>query len=212
VMVHHAQGCKTCRNCRGGWPQMCDNGVEDIYGITTHGSHSDYFRATAANIVKLPDELSFVTGAALACGTGTAYGALRRLEATGRDTIAIVGQGPVGLSATMIAAAMGLRVIALDISPDRLSRAKDFGAAFVINPAQEDAPAVIKDLTHDLGTELALDTSGSPPGRLLFCGGRWKCSRATMSGCRQMRLSASYPLQSSRWSKSPVLLLFNVKL
>ncbi|WP_159014871.1 zinc-binding dehydrogenase [Acidisoma sp. S159] len=167
VMVHHAQGCETCRNCRGGWPQMCDNGVEDIYGITTHGSHSDYFRATAANIVKLPDELSFVTGAALACGTGTAYGALRRLEATGRDTIAVVGQGPVGLSATMIAASMGVRVIALDISPERLSRAKDFGAAFVINPAQEDAPAVIKDLTHGLGTELALDTSGSPPGRLL---------------------------------------------
>jgi D-arabinose 1-dehydrogenase-like Zn-dependent alcohol dehydrogenase len=76
----------------------------------------------------LPDGLSFEAGAAISCGTGTAYGALRRVNLSGRDTIAIFGEGPVGLSATQFAVAMGARVIALDVSPERLLLAKRFGA------------------------------------------------------------------------------------
>ena len=174
VMIHHARGCAVCRSCRSGWPQMCDAGVEDIYGITTHGAHSDYFKATAENVVKLPDELSFTTGAALACGTGTAYGAIRRLDAKGGETFVVVGQGPVGLSATMLGAAMGLQVIALDISVERLSRAKAFGAAYTVNPEEEDAIAVIQQITGGSGAEVALDTSGAKAGRLLAV----RCTRA----------------------------------
>src|SRR5207237_209873 len=80
----------------------------------------------------------FVTGAAISCGTGTAYGALRRIRVSGNDTIAIFGQGPVGLSATQLASAMGARVIALDVSPERLERAKEFGAAATVNPRSND--------------------------------------------------------------------------
>ena len=65
----------------------------------------------------------FAAGAAISCGTGTAYGALRRLKLSGNDTIALFGQGPVGLSATQLAAAMGARVIALDVSPGAAGRA-----------------------------------------------------------------------------------------
>jgi threonine dehydrogenase-like Zn-dependent dehydrogenase len=179
VMIHHARGCAICRSCRSGWPQMCDNGVEDIYGITTHGAHSDYFKATAENVVKLPDELSFVTGAALACGTGTAYGAIRRLDAKGGETFAVFGQGPVGLSVTMLASSMGLQVIALDISDERLSRAKEFGATHTINPGTEDAAAIIMDITQGAGADIALDTSGAPSGRLLAV----RCTRAWGRTC-----------------------------
>ena len=85
--------------------------------------------------------MSFATGAAISCGTGTAYQALRRMKLTGGDTIAIVGQGPVGLSATQLAAAMGARVIALDVSAERLTRAKEFGADALIDPqADERSP------------------------------------------------------------------------
>ncbi len=79
------------------------------------------------------------TGAAIACGTGTAYGALRRANLSGNDTIAIFGQGPVGLSATQLAAAMGARVIALDVSPERLARARAFGAWETVDPRSNDA-------------------------------------------------------------------------
>jgi threonine dehydrogenase-like Zn-dependent dehydrogenase len=93
------------------------------------------------------------------------------MQLRGGHTIAIVGQGPVGLSATQLAAAMGARVIALDVSEQRLARAKDFGADALIHPKfidpkADDPAALIKELTHGLGADLTLDTSGTAEGRL----------------------------------------------
>jgi D-arabinose 1-dehydrogenase-like Zn-dependent alcohol dehydrogenase len=105
------------------------------------------------------------TGAAISCGTGTAYRALRRLKISGDDTIALFGQGPVGLSATQLASAMGARVIALDVSPERLARAKEFGAWETVNPRSNDPVGAIKDLTHG-GADFTLDTSSQPEGRI----------------------------------------------
>src|SRR5262249_57945795 len=113
-----------------------------------------------------PGELPFPTGAALSWGPGTAYGALRRIRLSGNDTIAIFGQGPVGLSATQVAAVMGARVIALDIGEERLGRAKEFGAAETVNPRSNDPVGAIKDLTHGYGADFTLDTSSAPEGRI----------------------------------------------
>jgi threonine dehydrogenase-like Zn-dependent dehydrogenase len=117
-------------------------------------------------LVPLRDELSFSAGAAIACGSGTAYGALRRMNTSGRDTIAIFGQGPVGLAGTQFAKAMGARVIALDINPQRLERAKAFGADEVVNPGSNDPIAAIKELTGGKYADLTLDTSSNPEARL----------------------------------------------
>jgi threonine dehydrogenase-like Zn-dependent dehydrogenase len=145
---------------------MCVEGCT-VYGITGHGGHARYLKVPASTLVPLPDGLSFETGAAISCGTGTAYGALRRVDLSGRDTIAIFGQGPVGLSATQFALAMGARVIASDISQERLALAERFGADVTINAAGDDPLGAIKDLTHGRGADLTLDTSGRPEGRLL---------------------------------------------
>jgi threonine dehydrogenase-like Zn-dependent dehydrogenase len=166
VMVHHYAGCGTCRHCQTGWTQMCDNG-STVYGMTGHGAHAPYMKVPAHTLVILPDELSFATGAAISCGTGTAYQALRRINLTGGDTIAIVGQGPVGLSATQLAVAMGARVIALDVSGARLARAKEFGADVLIDPKVGDAAAAVKDVVHGSGADVTLDTSGTAAGRLI---------------------------------------------
>lgn len=165
AMVHHYRGCGVCPHCATGWMQLCVDGVAEVYGVTGHGGHAQYLKVPAKTLVTLRDELSFETGAAIACGTGTAWGALKRLELTGDQTIAVFGQGPVGLSATQLAAAMGARVIALDVSPQRLARAKEFGAAEVINPAEVDALKAIKDLTHGLGAHASIDASSSPQAR-----------------------------------------------
>jgi L-iditol 2-dehydrogenase len=66
----------------------------------------------------LPDEISFVGGAAVSCGTGTAYGVLMRLDISARETLAVFGLGPVRLSAAQLAAAVGVEVIGVDISPE----------------------------------------------------------------------------------------------
>ena len=91
---------------------------------------------------------------------------LRRIRLSGNDTIAIFGQGPVGLSATQLAKAMGARVIALDVSEERLNRAKEFGADEIVNPRSNDPVGAIKDLTHGYGAEFTLDTSSQPEGRI----------------------------------------------
>lgn len=165
VMVHHYRGCGACPHCSTGWQQLCVEGVAEVYGVTGHGAHARYMKCPANTLVPLRDELSFETGAAISCGTGTAWGALKRLELTGEQTIAIFGQGPVGLSATQLAAALGARVIALDVSPQRLARAKEFGADAVINPAETDPVAAIRELTQGLGAHATIDASSSPDAR-----------------------------------------------
>ena len=165
AMVHHYRGCGACPHCTTGWMQLCVEGVAEVSGATGHGSHAKYMKCLASMIVGLPDSLSFETGAAIACGTGTAWGALKRLELTGDQTIAIFGQGPVGLSATQLASALGATVIALDVSDERLARAKDFGATHLINPSKVDAVSAIKDLTRGLGVHATLDASSSPEAR-----------------------------------------------
>jgi threonine dehydrogenase-like Zn-dependent dehydrogenase len=166
VMQHHYRGCGVCEHCTTGWMQLCVEGVAEVYGVTGHGAHARYLKCPARTLVPLPDELSFDAGAAISCGTGTAWGALHRLGLQGDHTIAIFGQGPVGLSATQLAAAMGARVIALDISSERLARAKAFGADELIDPRSvDDVVGAIKALTHGRGAHLALETSSAPVAR-----------------------------------------------
>jgi threonine dehydrogenase-like Zn-dependent dehydrogenase len=166
VMVHHYQGCTQCSHCRSGWQQLCQEVPVKVYGNNAHGGHAKYLKVPANTLVPLSEALSFTAGAAISCGSGTAYGALRRLNLSGRDTIAIFGQGPVGLAGTQFAKAMGARVIALDTNAQRLERAREFGADDVVNPGSNDPVAAIKDLTHGKHADLTLDTSANPDARL----------------------------------------------
>lgn len=174
VMNHHYSGCGCCNPCRSGWTQMCDEG-SIVFGANGDGAHARYMKVPADSLVALPDNLSFQTGAAISCGTGTAWGGLNRLGLRGDDTIAIFGQGPVGLSGTLLAAAMGARVIALDFDDDRLQRARDLGAHLTINARSEDALAAILDATNGRGVECAMDCTGSSTARsaAIRSAGKW---------------------------------------
>jgi threonine dehydrogenase-like Zn-dependent dehydrogenase len=163
VMVHHYHGCATCRHCRTGWPQLCAPDKRVVYGVRAHGGHAPYMITRADTLIRLHEALSFEAGAALACGTGTAWGALERVQLRGDETVAVFGQGPVGLSVTLLAAARGARVIAIDIDPARLELAKSFGADATVNASQGDVPQLIRDLTSGHGAQVAIETSGSTP-------------------------------------------------
>ena len=164
VLVHHYGGCNTCQYCRTGWTQMCDAGPA-VYGVTADGGHAPYMKVPASTVMPLPEELSFSTGAAISCGTGTAFGALVRLGVNARDTVAIFGQGPVGLSATQLAHAMGAKVIAIDISAERAARATAFGADHTVDSTAVDPVEAIREFTKGKGVGRALDTSGAAAGR-----------------------------------------------
>src|SRR5882724_3224708 len=165
VMNHHYKGCGRCKHCRVGWSQLCPKGIV-VYGLTGHGGHAPYMKVPASTLVRLPDELSFEEGAAISCGTGTAYQALKRLDVSGRDTLAVFGQGPVGLSAVLLGQAMGARVIAVDPVAERRKLAGAFGADQALDPAAGDVVAALRELTSGEGVDAALDCSGHADGRL----------------------------------------------
>ena len=165
VMDHHYAGCGVCRHCRVGWSQLCREGIV-VYGVTANGGHAEYLKVPVRTLVPLPDELSFIEGAAVACGTGTAYGALRRMHLAGGSTLAVFGQGPVGISATLLGAKMGARVIAVESNAERLALAKQFGADASVDSSKYDPEKVLKDLTRGEGVDLALDCTGVAAARL----------------------------------------------
>ncbi|HRD75470.1 MAG TPA: zinc-binding dehydrogenase [Hyphomicrobiaceae bacterium] len=172
VMQHHYHGCGTCPDCVDGWSQMCGAPGKTVYGITGHGGHAKYMKCPAHTLIALPDALSFETGAAISCGTGTAYGALRRLDMNGGKTLAVFGQGPVGTSATMLGKAMGVRVIALDVSDERLTLAKACGADATVNPTKVDAVEALKSLTGGHGVDYAVECSSAETARAAIRGAR----------------------------------------
>jgi threonine dehydrogenase-like Zn-dependent dehydrogenase len=87
------------------------------------------------------------------------------MHLAGGDTLAVFGQGPVGLSATVLGAVMGARVIAIETSPERLKLARDVGADAVIDSSKEDVEKTIAGLTAGKGADLSLDCTGAAAAR-----------------------------------------------
>ena len=165
VMVHHYRGCGFCKYCRIGYFQLCVHGHE-VYGFNQHGGDADLMLVGASTCIPLPHGMSFEEGAACACGTGTAYQALKRIDVSGRDTLAVFGQGPVGLSATLLGSVMGARVIAVDVILERLELAKRLGAAEVIDAGQTDPVEAVNELTKGEGAEATMDCTGVAEARV----------------------------------------------
>ena len=160
VTVPFVCGCGRCELCLGGDAQVCPQQTQP--GFTGPGSFAELVAIHAAdfNVVPLPASIDFVTGAALGCRFATAY---RALTAHGRvqhdDWVAIHGCGGVGLSAVMVAVALGARVLAVDVSSAALARAGELGAELLL-PAADDVAAKVVEVTNG-GARVSLDAVGS---------------------------------------------------
>ncbi|MFQ6041096.1 MAG: zinc-binding dehydrogenase [Candidatus Poribacteria bacterium] len=163
VSVNHYRGCGHCKYCATGNLMWC--GQARGYGGPIDGSHADFVIADERNCVLLPDEVSFIDGAFIACPGGTAYSAMRKLDVSSHDTVAIFGLGPVGLSGVIVAKAMGGKVIGVDIVDERVNLAQRLGADAVVNAQKEDAIATIRSVSDGEGADLAFEASGSGEGR-----------------------------------------------
>lgn len=161
VTVPFVCACGQCATCRAGAAQVCEDQYQP--GFSGWGSFAELVAVPRAdfNVVALPDELDFVTAAGLGCRFATAYRAVR---AHGRvapsEWVAVFGCGGVGLAATMIAAATGGRVIAVDVAPGALELARRFGAVATVDPGSEDPVAAVRRLTGG-GAHVAIDALGS---------------------------------------------------
>jgi propanol-preferring alcohol dehydrogenase len=159
VAVYHYRGCGHCKHCLAGYIQWCPE--RRGYGGPIHGSDADFLLTDARNCLPLPDELSFVHGAAIACYLGTAFSSMRKLQVSGEDTVVVFGQGPVGLGGLVVAKAMGGRVIAVEPIAERRALAAKLGADETLDPNEVDATAAVRDLTGGEGADLSFETAGS---------------------------------------------------
>jgi len=161
VTVPFCCGCGSCQQCLRGAPHICDAYTQP--GFTHWGAFADLvaIRHADLNLVALPAEVDAVTAASLGCRFATSF---RALVDQGRcqagQWVAVHGCGGVGLSAIMIARAIGAEVIAIDIDPRRLAMARQFGAAETIDPQASAVVARIRQITGG-GADISIDALGS---------------------------------------------------
>lgn len=161
VTVPFVSGCGKCAQCASGNQQVCNYQFQP--GFTHWGSFAEYVNINYAdtNLVSLPDEVSFETAASLGCRFITSYRAVAHQgKLSGGQWVAVHGCGGVGLSAIMIAEAMGAQVIAIDIDDKKLEFAKMVGAHHTINANKSEVVTAVKELSNG-GVHLSVDALGS---------------------------------------------------
>jgi alcohol dehydrogenase len=152
--------CGTCEQCREGNHQVCPNQLQP--GFNYWGSFAEYVALPYAevNLIRLPESLDFATAAGLGCRFATSFRAIRQVgKVRPGENVVIFGCGGVGLSAVMIAAALGARVIAVDTNPEALELADAYGAADTVQ-ASPDLVQEILELTGG-GAQVTMDALGS---------------------------------------------------
>jgi alcohol dehydrogenase len=166
VLVSCITACGTCRFCREARYGLCVGGGGWILGHLIDGTQAEYVRVPFADTSTYPvpngvsDEAVLMVADILP--TSYEVGVLNGHVAPG-DVVAIVGAGPIGLSAIVGARLYSpSHVVAIDLADSRLDAAKRFGADIVVNPQREDAVAIVHDLTGGLGADVAIEAVGTP--------------------------------------------------
>jgi alcohol dehydrogenase len=160
VTVPFVCGCGSCEWCRSGNAQICPD--QEQPGFTHWGSFAEYVHLHAAdtNLVALPEQVDFAAAAGLGCRFATAYRALvGRARLAEGEWLTVFGAGGVGLSAVMIARALGARVVAVDRNPEALAVATQLGAEHTLLADGTDIPTAVADLTG--GSHVTIDAVGS---------------------------------------------------
>lgn len=156
-------GCGKCPQCASGNQQVCDFQFQP--GFTHWGAFAEFTAIDYAdtNLVKLPDEIDFVTASGLGCRFITSFRAVvQQGKISGGEWLAVWGAGGVGLSAIMIAAALGANVIAIDISDEKLEFAKSIGARAIVNAeTSANVSEAVKEISGG-GAHVSIDALGHP--------------------------------------------------
>jgi alcohol dehydrogenase len=166
VLVSCITSCGRCRFCKEAHYGLCTGGGGWIFGHLIDGLQAEYARVpfVDTSVYKVPEGLSDEQVLFLADILPTAYevGVLNGKVDAG-DTVVIVGAGPIGLATIMTAKLYTpARIVAIDLADSRLEKARAFGADVTINNGREDAVAMIQELTHGLGADVAVEAVGVP--------------------------------------------------
>jgi D-arabinose 1-dehydrogenase-like Zn-dependent alcohol dehydrogenase len=161
VAVPFHEACGNCRYCRAGRTNLCD--ALEFLGMTHDGGYAEFVRVLNAdlNCVALPETVSYEAATALGCRFMTAWHAVvHQAGLRPGEWLAVHGVGGIGLSAVQIGAAMGARVIAVDLDERKLQAAREQGAALAIDARGGDVPEKIKEATGG-GADVSLGGLGA---------------------------------------------------
>ncbi|UWQ29331.1 zinc-dependent alcohol dehydrogenase family protein [Leisingera sp. M523] len=163
VTVPFVGGCGSCPECHAGHQQVCHSQFQP--GFTHWGSFAEYVSIHHAdlNLVALPATMGFATAASLGCRFATSFRAVAdQGRVSGGQWVAVHGCGGVGLSAVMIATALGANVIAVDISGEKLALARSLGAVAGVDASTvADAAEAVREISRG-GVHVSLDALGHP--------------------------------------------------
>lgn len=150
--------CGECEQCLEGNQQVCPNQLQP--GFNYWGSFAEYVAVPYAevNLVRLPDDMDFATAAGLGCRFATSFRAVHQVgRVVAGERVAVFGCGGVGLSAVMIASALGAEVIAIDTNSEALTLAREYGAVQTIHASADTVTQI-----HELGgAHVTIDALGS---------------------------------------------------
>lgn len=167
VIVYHISGCGVCNDCRRGYMISCTSAqYRRAYGWQRDGGMAEYLLAEEKDLILLPDQLTYLDGAQVACGFGTVYEALTKVGINGNDAILITGLGPVGLAAGALCRKLGAeKIIGIDISVERRELALKLNLCDSVLAAGPDNVNQVRELTGGNGVERAVDCSANSEAR-----------------------------------------------
>ena len=134
--------CGHCRHCLGGWETLCAS--QQNTGYSVNGGFAEYVVADPDYVGRLPDNVSFVDVAPILCAGVTVYKGLKSTDTRAGDWVVVSGIGGLGHLAVQYAKAMGLNVVAVDISDAKLQLARKLGASLTVNARAADPAAFVK--------------------------------------------------------------------
>ncbi|HZE78608.1 MAG TPA: alcohol dehydrogenase [Nitrososphaeraceae archaeon] len=157
VLVYPWIGEGLCPACRSGEENLCDK--PRSIGIYQDGGYAEYVLVPSYRyLIRLDNEMDMDAAATLSCSALTAYGAVKNTEIKPNDNVVIVGAGGLGLMAIQLAKAIsGARIIALDLSDEKLTTAKQNGADEIINSKKEDPIKSVLEYTGNSGADAVMD-------------------------------------------------------
>jgi propanol-preferring alcohol dehydrogenase len=160
VCVHYIRSCGNCSFCRTNRENFCEQ--YQMIGKDIDGGFAEYIKVPASNVLKLPGALPFEQACILGCAVSTAYHALRRGRIRAGDTVAVYGVGGLGAQAITLAKILkAKKIVAVDISDEKLNLAKKLGADEIVNAATEDPAQRIEEMTKGKLADLVLDLVGA---------------------------------------------------